>query len=358
MGESFVLTSAVLIHCAVLASGLPLWATVRQAHRQHGFGPARTLDLMEGAFLIGGPARAVDTALVSLQQDGRISIGGPGVVVVHNSATRDAVERAVLHEYETAPDGSLAALRHAAIRNPAVQEIGDSLAARGLLLPPAQSRRWSGWGGFQAAMCMPALLFALAVTAMQLGRSRSGSPFVDYVPFILLVLPALGFGLVSGILWSLRAKRRVTDPGQESLRAYRADPANALTLAQQVALGGFRVLTDPVLRAHFLTAARHRPSHNPTMPYVPVPVMVWCASNAPGGGNPGAGCSGSSGGGGGCSGGGGGCSGGGGGGCSGGGGGSSCSGGGGGGGGGSSCGGGGGGGGSSCGGGGGGGSSF
>ncbi len=349
MENPLVLTFAVLVTCCALGSGLCLMVTVRRGHRPEGVGPGR-LDLMEAAFLIGGPLRAVDAALTALHQDGRIGVGAPGVVVVHSPRARDTVERAVLHACGNTGGGALHTLRLAAAHDPAVQEIGDSLAARGLLLPPGRNSLWCVWGHVQAFLCWIVTMFTVPLAVVLPIALDDGTPFVDYVPFAAPTLLALFFGVFTGIKWGVRAKRRVTDPGRASLLAHRADPANALSPAQQVALGGLAAVPDPGLRHQLLTAARVRPGRNRAhpgspVPYVPVPYVpavatVWCAAHAPGGGNPGAGCGGGPGG---CSaGGGGGCSGSGG--CSGGGNGNACSGGGsggdGGGGGGGGCGGG------------------
>lgn len=92
-------------------------------------------DRYEVAFVNGGPARVVDSALAALQADGRLVVGGPGIVAVVRPTAYDPVERAVLEAHAVAPHGALHHLRLAVMRHPAVQEIGEGLAARGLVVP-------------------------------------------------------------------------------------------------------------------------------------------------------------------------------------------------------------------------------
>ncbi|MGW8396034.1 TIGR04222 domain-containing membrane protein [Streptomyces lydicus] len=103
-------------------------------------------DVWETAFLAGGPARVVDAAVAAMHEDGRLTVGGPGVVTVRQATARDAVEAAVLDAVARTPGGALATLRAEAMRSPAVQDIGDRLAARGLMRHPRLGRGWRGWG--------------------------------------------------------------------------------------------------------------------------------------------------------------------------------------------------------------------
>ncbi|MGG7570860.1 TIGR04222 domain-containing membrane protein [Streptomyces sirii] len=99
-----------------------------------------THNVWEAAFLAGGPGRVVDAAVAGMHEDGLLAVGGPGVVTVRGAAARDAVEAAVVDAVLRTPGGALAAVRIEAMRSPAVQGVGDRLAARGLLRP-------RGWGG-------------------------------------------------------------------------------------------------------------------------------------------------------------------------------------------------------------------
>ncbi|MCZ7457378.1 TIGR04222 domain-containing membrane protein [Streptomyces sp. WMMC940] len=348
---------AVIVYLAVGVSSALVIRGLARARRGPG-GPVH--DLMEAAFLNGGPARAVDTALTAMVTDGRLMVGGPGIVAVRRPVAHDHVERAVLDELTRAPSGALHDLRLAVMRNPAVQEIGDGLAARGLMIAPGDVRRWKTWSTWQLVLSLVLLPVSLVATFVQYAfhEGFSDIPF----PFVVKVLPACLAGVVVAAVCSSRARRRVGAAGHRAAADYRAAHAHRTDAGHLVAFGGLRAVPDPVLQAQLIAAARlvrtggGRPSRagaragrsghsgtSDTAAYVPV--AVWCAAS--GGCSGGGGCGGaggsSCGSGGGCSGGCGGSSGGG----------SSC---GGGSGGGSSCGGGSGGG-SSCGGGSGGGSS-
>ncbi|MFH8437284.1 TIGR04222 domain-containing membrane protein [Streptomyces sp. NPDC018007] len=345
---------ALLLNLAVLVSAVLLVATAAVSRsRLPSAGPSPAVhDLYEAAFLNGGPGRVVDTALTALHTDGRVLIGGPGVVSVQRPQANDPVERAVLHEVAVAPSGALHLLREAVMRHPAVQEIGDGLAQRGLLVPPAAIRTVRRWGLVQGVGCLIAFPVSIVLTIAQYMASLY--PYEELpVPFVLKMLPAIVLGGISGRVVASAAKR-ITGAGRRAAQGFGAAHAPMATPAQLVATRGLRALPDPALYARLVTAARMGAQRRRSPAYASgstaagatavAATTVWCAASNPGGSS----CGGSTGGGSGCSSGSG-CGGGSGSSC-GGSGGSSC-----GGGGGSSCGGGGsscgGGGGSSCGGG-------
>ncbi|RSS41902.1 TIGR04222 domain-containing membrane protein, partial [Streptomyces sp. WAC07061] len=138
---------AVAVWAAVALSTVLLLLAVRRA-RPPVTRPAPELhDLAEAAFLAGGPGTVVDSALVSLLGDGRLAVGGPGIVQARPGARgADPAERAVLRALAQAPSGWLYQVRYAAMREPAVQETGDALAARGLLSAPGAGRGARRWG--------------------------------------------------------------------------------------------------------------------------------------------------------------------------------------------------------------------
>ncbi|WP_433545197.1 TIGR04222 domain-containing membrane protein [Streptomyces sp. CA-294286] len=314
-----------VVNVGVCASAVLLVLTLALARRRRR-GDAALHDVLEAAFLSGGPGRAVDTALVAMHADGRIGIGGPGIVVVRSRRAHDTVERAVLQEYDAAPSGALHSLRHAVMRHPAVQEIGDSLAARGLLVTPRETRVWRRWGLVQGFVCLLGLPLSLIATFFFVFDTAWGVFGTDEYPdgvfgtdeypdagssdsvFVLRVLPVLLMGVVTGFAVAHRARRRVTATGRTALRAYRTDPAHLVTAAQQVAVGGVRVLGDEEMRDRFRAAIRRRPAPVPSargsrtsssdVPPAFVPV-VWCAGTVPGGGRAscgsGSGCGGGSG---------------------------------------------------------------
>ncbi|MEU4262001.1 TIGR04222 domain-containing membrane protein [Streptomyces argenteolus] len=287
---------ALLLTLAVVVSSTLLIVATRDAGRRGADSGGYAHDRSEAAFLHGGPARVVDTALTALHADGRLVIGGPGIVAVQRAEARDAVERAVLQELAAAPSGALHTLRQAVMRHPAVQEIGDGLAARGLMVAPGGSRTRRRWALLQGTLCTVAVPVSLMLTFVQytLHDGHTDTPF----PFIVKVLPALVAGSVIGFLAAASAKARVTRAGRLAADGYRATQAHVTDPAHLVATVGLRALTDPVLQGQLLAAARHpsvrRPSsssatHSPsTDSYAAstalLPVM-WCAGAGPGSGS-------------------------------------------------------------------------
>ncbi|WP_405683701.1 TIGR04222 domain-containing membrane protein [Streptomyces sp. NBC_00057] len=300
-------TLAVLVDLGIVVSSVLLIVGLTRARGGSG-GPAH--DLFEIAFLNGGPGRVVDTALTAMQTDGRLAIGGPGIVAVQQMDARDPVERAVLQEHAMAPSGALHTLRDAVMRHPAVQEIGDGLAARGLLASPTTSRTWRRWGIAQGLVCVLAIPLAVVMTAVQSTADYAAD--VDFsVPFIFKVLPFLLVGFPIGFVCAAVARGRVTKAGRRAAEAYRTAHAYNPHPAHLVATHGLRALPDPVLQTQLIAAARMRPAGQPLRPgsrsssdssAMFVAPAVWCAGTGPGNGSYGSSNgSGSSGGGGGCS---------------------------------------------------------
>ncbi|MEU6882384.1 TIGR04222 domain-containing membrane protein [Streptomyces sp. NPDC046712] len=317
---------AVLIWVVVLVSSGMLIARLSTARAGRR---GSVHDLAEAAFLAGGPPRVVDTALATLHAEGLIGVGGPGLVVVlrPDLRARDHVGRAVLQQLAAAPSGALHELRLAVMRSPAVQEIGDGLAARGLMLAPERRRAVRRWC-FAQGLGSLAVLILSPVLTLAVDRP-SGT-----LPFLITVLPVLMLGVVFALICGAINAGRLTRAGQRASAAYHRDHIHLQDVGHQVALRGLRAVPDEELRAQLIAAARmygSRPgqqpfprpprttSHNSSSDTAALMVLSWCGGSA---GNGGA-CGGGSGGGGGSScGGGGGCSAAA---CSGGGGGSSCS---------------------------------
>ncbi|MET9320624.1 TIGR04222 domain-containing membrane protein [Streptomyces sp. NPDC003038] len=285
---------------AVLTSSVLLVHGLRRA-RPSQAGPEPGLhDLSEAAFLAGGPGAVVDAALVSLLGDGRMVVGGPGIVHVRPGArAADPAERAVLQAYGGAPSGSLYQVRYAAMLDPAVQETGDALAARGLLSPPGWGRSRRRWAIVQAVVCAALIPLSLPLSFLAFVL-QPGSQ----VPFIVKVLPALLAGILVGWLCADRAGNRLTPAGTRALRGIRAAYVNDPAPHVQTALFGLRGLRDPYLREQLVPAARGTrlaaaQSYGSSAGILPV---LWCAGSDGGSGS-GCGSSGSS-----CSGGGSSCS--------------------------------------------------
>ncbi|MDI9887485.1 TIGR04222 domain-containing membrane protein [Streptomyces sp. HNM0645] len=304
---------AVVVYLAVGVSSALVVKGLAQARRGPG-GPVH--DLMEAAFLNGGPARAVDTALTAMVTDGRLVVGGPGVVAVRRPVARDHVERAVLDELARAPSGALHDLRLAVMRNPAVQEIGDGLAARGLMIAPGDVRRWRTWSTWQLVLSLVLLPVSLVATFVQyeFHEGFADMPF----PFVVKVFPACFAGVVVAAVCTSRARRRVSAAGHRAAAEFRAAHAHRTDAGHLVVFGGLRAVPDPVLQAQLIAAARlvrtggGRPSpagtragaraggsgHSGTSDTAAyLPVAVWCAaSGGCSGGSGGGGCGGAGGG--------------------------------------------------------------
>ncbi|MET3982672.1 TIGR04222 domain-containing membrane protein [Streptomyces sp. PvR034] len=288
----------------VLVSSLALHLGIRR-FRTRPAGPVPRLhDLSEAAFLSGGPGRVVDAALVSLLCDGRLVVGGPGIVhALPGVRAHDPAERAVLLAHSTAPSGALHVLRLAAMRDPAVQEIGDDLAHRGLIALPGTGRIWRRWGIVQVVVCLLGFPLAVAATIVQFAGPLDRS---FHVPFVLEVLPALLGGAAAGAVGASRARRRITTAGRRALNEIRAQHARDRGAPVQAALSGLAGVRDPYLRAQLLPAARlgaaratsssrasraHHDTHGSGSSPDVLPV-VWCAGSDGGGAS---GCGGNSG---------------------------------------------------------------
>ncbi|MFD6971479.1 TIGR04222 domain-containing membrane protein [Streptomyces sp. NPDC059979] len=305
---------ALAIWIAVIVSSVLLMRGLRGSRPASG-GPAYGLhDLSEAAFVVGGPGTVVDVALVSMLGDGRLVVGGPGIVQVRPGArATDLAERAVLQAQHGAPSGWLYQVRYAAMCDPAVQEIGDALAARGLLSPPGSGRPWRRWALVQASVC--GILIPVSMLLSFVGFVVESGP---QVPFIVKVLVVLLIGILVGVLCAARARSRVTPAGRRALLAIRSAYVNDRTPHVQTALFGLRGLRDPYLRQQLVPAARGTrlaaaqsgprspsrshshgtdTSHGSSAALLPI---LWCATSDGGGGSScgagGSGCGGSGGG--------------------------------------------------------------
>lgn len=279
------MNTLVVVFYVAAATGIALLVTRVVRSRGGPGGPVH--DRYEAAFLNGGPARVVDTAVAALQYDGRIAIGGPGIVAVVRPVAHDLVERAVLQEHAAAPHGALHHLRVAVMRHPAVQEIGDGLAGRGLIVEPSRRRTTQAWClglGLTAFFLFPV---SVALTMVDLSTAPEMS-----VPFVVKVLPALFAVGVTAIACGAVAGRRITSAGQAAVASYGRAHGHLADAGHLVALYGLRGLPDPVLREQLLAAARvyapprgrgRRPAasrHHATDHAAAGVALVWCAQNS------------------------------------------------------------------------------
>ncbi|MFE5511393.1 TIGR04222 domain-containing membrane protein [Streptomyces sp. NPDC056529] len=296
----------LLIALYYLVAAVAVALLVTRVVRSRGGSGGPVHDRYEAAFLDGGPARVADSAFAALQADGRIAVGGPGVVAVVRPTARDLVERAVLQEHAAAPHGALHHLRLAVMRHPAVQEIGDGLAERRLLVDPAARRvtnRWCVVVGVAAFVLFPVSFFlTIADFAVDDGFS---------VPFAFKVVPALFAMGAAAVVCGTASAGRVTPAGRRALAAYGRERGHLADAGHLVALHGLRALPDPVLREQLLAAARvngprrpggggrsrpspHHSSSSSSGADALGVVAVWCADSGScgsGGGGGGGSCS-------------------------------------------------------------------
>ncbi|MER5483190.1 TIGR04222 domain-containing membrane protein [Streptomyces sp. NPDC002812] len=292
---------AVAVWIGVITSSVLLLRGLRQTRPPTLVPAPRLHDLSEAAFMAGGPGAVVDAALVSLLCDGRMLVGGPGIVQVRPGVRGgDPAQRAVLQACQGAPSGWLYQIRYAAMRDPAVQETGDALAARGLIATPGGRHRWLRHGVIQAVVCGVLLILSLPLSFVAFVL-QEGAGSVR-VPFIAEVLPVLLGGIVVGTVSASRARQRITPAGAAALRAVRAHYGADQSPYVQTSLFGLRGLRDPYLREQLVPAARGTrlaaaqsrtrsggsgSSWESGAEVIPV---VWCAGSDGGGGSGGSGC--------------------------------------------------------------------
>ncbi|MFJ8648348.1 TIGR04222 domain-containing membrane protein [Streptomyces sp. NPDC093546] len=276
---ALVIVAGVLVSSAVL-----LWGTL--ASRPRG-STGDVHDWAEAAFLSGGPARVVDAAIAALHADGRLVVAGPGVVAVPRPVPRDAIERAVIDAYQAAPSSALYLVRSAAMRHPVVQEVGNDLAARGLLMPPGSGRLWRRWSFAQGMVCLLLLLAGIPVTLVQLMWSlvEDDPP----LPLIVTVGPALAVGGVVALWCGRLAAALGTREGRAALTAYGRRHAHLGDPAHLVALRGVRAVPDAGLRGPLTAVGRMyggggsgSGSSSAALLADGAPGGVWCGGSDPG----------------------------------------------------------------------------
>ncbi|MGO4426849.1 TIGR04222 domain-containing membrane protein, partial [Streptomyces sp. MCAF7] len=157
-----------LVYLAFAASSAALiTGTVRTRRSGGPVADARAHDLLEAAFLEAGPARVADTVICAMHTDGRLAVGGPGVVSVRQPVARNAVEQALLEVHSRAPHGGLTLLRSELMRHPAVQSIGDRLAERGLLVRPQRINFWRRLAAAQTVAAVAGVFLGIWGTSVE-----------------------------------------------------------------------------------------------------------------------------------------------------------------------------------------------
>ncbi|WP_282695700.1 TIGR04222 domain-containing membrane protein [Streptomyces sp. CC208A] len=277
--------AAAVVRLVVLASG----------GRGGPGGPVH--DVYEAAFLGGGPGRVADTALATMAVDGRLTIGGPGVVAVNRRTAHDPVERAVLDTHAAAPHGALHHLRLGVMTHPAVQEIGDGLAIRGLVAEPARRRALRRWCALVGASAFVLLPVAIVITVVQWSSAWDAWEEPG-LPFFVKVLPLVIGCVTASVLCRVRAAHRLSAAGTAALAAYRREHERRDDTGTVVALRGIRALPDRELWERLRDAARFQGAGSPghrsrtrsssrhsSDTSAAAAVVVWCAGEAVGGGD-------------------------------------------------------------------------
>ncbi|MEU5384256.1 TIGR04222 domain-containing membrane protein [Kitasatospora cineracea] len=178
--------------------------------------PGRGLPLLEVAFLAGGPARVVDTALVRMEREGRVVVSRAHRVTVTTDRTTDPVERVLITAVGGRAGRDLSVLRTSVPGSPEVQRIGDGLAARGLLRHPgALKAAWRARRLVVLALVVTLVLGAVS-TAQWLDAPDRDSTAPPFFPFGVLAL----FTLIS-LVATRPAKRRITPAGLRQLQLVR-----------------------------------------------------------------------------------------------------------------------------------------
>ncbi|MDT0344151.1 TIGR04222 domain-containing membrane protein [Streptomyces litchfieldiae] len=295
-----------VLECAALAAALTN-LLVRRARATSATpfpprGPSRVPELYEAAFLSGGAYRVADTVLCAMLAKQRIAIWN-GTVTVVAPVADDEPERELLALCEDwqAPLGRV---RAGLARSGPVQEIGDKLAARGLLLRPGIYEPWRR--AVLTSRFTGVTVFGAGVLTLIVSPS----------PAVMVPLGgAVALIVISAAL--MPPAGRLTVTGRRKLLHLRGhDPLTPEGAAMLVALGGYVALNDLVLREQFEEAA----AAPGTAAEANSPAVLWGADcgdsgsvtscggdSGGGGGDGGAGGGGDSGGGGGDGGGGGGC---------------------------------------------------
>jgi hypothetical protein len=101
------------------------------------------LDLYEFAFLAGGPARVVDTAVVVLVESGRLRVASPGELTMVETFRRHPVEAAVLDAVGTRGRRSVDTIRWRLVDDDRINGLARPLADAGLLRRGLLRRQWS-----------------------------------------------------------------------------------------------------------------------------------------------------------------------------------------------------------------------
>jgi uncharacterized protein (TIGR04222 family) len=214
--------------------------------------------VLEAAFLVGGPRRVVDTVISSMHEDERVQVIPHGRLQVLRPVAADGVESAVLAACGPEWQAELKEVRAAAMRSPAVQEIGDGLAAHGLLYRPDSIRHWRLAARVQRSTCYLTCV-AMIVSPMAMSRSTVRWEPPNMFPAFMVFFGAMGALLIGGLL---APGGRLTKAGRDAVaQLRRSNPwapkgtaASGPAVPALVAIGGAEVLTPGPLRDELMAS--------------------------------------------------------------------------------------------------------
>lgn len=243
-GSQFLIIYAILFGGSLAAACYTL-AKVRSSSARMSHGTP-TLEVYDTAYLAGGAARVIETAVAGLADIGRIRVAPDGGLSWVGQLARQPVELAVSQRVNQS-GGRLADLRRALRHHPSVAEIGRRLAERGLVAEESKVNL--------AQIAAISLAVPLAV-----GLVRLASELLAGRPNGILALLVIANGLC--LAWFARAQRFRTWYGDSVLRSLeQTTPASrypgagqqlrdplALAGAATVALFGLTAVYDRNLR--------------------------------------------------------------------------------------------------------------
>ncbi|WP_232248779.1 TIGR04222 domain-containing membrane protein [Streptacidiphilus rugosus] len=221
--------------------------------------PSAEADLVDAAYLAGGPERVVDLVLVEMARAGLLHLAHTGWTSVARPEPRSELETAVLTAI--GPEGQCRTddLRREVARGPAVRAVADRLALAGLAVPAgARAALAHAVAGVRWSLLATVALFGAAVggagARMLLGGPAAAGA-VGELPKLAawFALPLiLGAGtLVMARIEIYPVTPWAAPPGQTLLRALRPRRGDAArqdpTLV--VVLRGAGGVKDPSLRA-------------------------------------------------------------------------------------------------------------
>ncbi|MEV5240114.1 TIGR04222 domain-containing membrane protein [Streptomyces cinnamoneus] len=238
---------AHLAHRTAPAPDLPAETTAAHWGTSPASGGA-SREVLEIAWLRGGAPRTVDTALLTMQQDGMLSVDDQGEVSLPvGSLPRTPAERAIVDEHTEAGRHAsavtLGELRTRLIGNQEIAAIGESLVRRGLAYETRHCTRFRVGHVLlrQCTRLYPVLAVIAVGTAFMdfIGNGAADGITAAWYGLTLAALMAL-----ASVVCQLVSRAVLPDPvpatlvGQDVLRDARRDRSPYATAAVAAAGGG------------------------------------------------------------------------------------------------------------------------